>query len=250
MIGEVHQIEHVESRRKFAGEENRVMRPDAERNERPGIAENRMDDIRVELLEMLVCEHKPNPVFPELRNHAGDAQGREGLELVHIEEEGETLFFRYIGPAESREPDSRYEQAAEKCRAVVTDLAARQIDDDDLSLVHQAPEAEHLLRLGQDTPKRRIGEKSADLVLNRRGGIRPIAPGILLELFLPEVTHRLIGERARDLLPIGLVVQHAQDIVELRMTMFEKRKEDIAEHMLHADAPGIRPVLLQSFHQA
>jgi hypothetical protein len=63
---------------------------------------------------MLVCQREPDPIFAKLGKHIRQGECGEALELVDVNKERTTIGGRRIRPAESRKPEGRYEQAAQK----------------------------------------------------------------------------------------------------------------------------------------
>ena len=104
VIGEVHDVEHFEARRELPSQYDGVIRPCPERHESAGISEHRVANVVLQLVKVLVRENKSCLVLTELRDHPGDAERGEGLELVHVEEEGTPFLFDDVCTAEGGEP--------------------------------------------------------------------------------------------------------------------------------------------------
>src|SRR5258706_10184319 len=84
VIGKADEIPCVEYRLEFPREISRVLRADSERDKRPGVPQNGMPNLWFELMEILMSEDEPDAIFAQLCGHVGNAQGREGLELVDV----------------------------------------------------------------------------------------------------------------------------------------------------------------------
>src|SRR5256885_258265 len=107
-----------------------------------------MTDIGFQLMQMLMCEDQSNAIFAQLGHHVDERKRGEIVELVQIEEERPPVGRRDIRPAESRKTDGRDEEAAQDQRAILTDLAPREIDEEHPPIVHDL--AKMQINLGFD----------------------------------------------------------------------------------------------------
>lgn len=139
-IRKVEQIDHAEDRLKLGREKRRILGSHPEGDEGPGIAEHRMPDIRIELVEMLVREREAQSVLAQLGHHLGEGERREGLEFVHVQEERWSLIGGCIRPAERGEAERSDQQPAEDVGTVDAQFALRQVHDQDATLIHDRSE--------------------------------------------------------------------------------------------------------------
>ena len=129
-------------------------------------------------------------------------------------------------------------------------LPFRQVDQEHLAFVHDPPDAQVLLGRGQYPVEQGIGEECADLVLDRRRAVRPVAERELVEFLQQERADGLVAERLRDAPSELLVGEDAQHVVERRVRLLQERHEHVAQDVLHAHAPRVRPHLLEDIHHA
>src|SRR5437870_3919297 len=109
-----------------------------------------MAHIRLQLMEVLVCHDQANPELAKLRDHVGYRERREGLELVGVNEEGAALGLRQLRPAEGGETNRGHEEGTQEVRAVLAKLTYPEIDDQDLSLVHDLSDMKVNRRLDEE----------------------------------------------------------------------------------------------------
>ena len=95
-----------------------------------------------------------------------------------------------------------------------------------------------------------IGEECPDLVLDRRGAVRAVAERELVELVQEEGADGFVAERLPDAPSELLVGEDAQHFVERRVRLLQERHEHVAQDVLHAHAPRVRPHLLEDIHHA
>jgi hypothetical protein len=96
-------------------------------------------------------------------------------------------------------------------------------------------------RRNEDAPQRGVGEKRSELVLDRRGDFELVSLGVLVELGLPEGADDLVANLGCNALPEDGVGIQPEDIGKRRPLALKEGIERIAEHVLHADAPSVRP---------
>ncbi len=155
-----------------------------------------------------------------------------------------------MGPAQRREAHDGHKKAAKDARTILAKLALREIHEEDVAAVHNPPKAKVHLRGHQDAPDGRIGEQRAELVLNRRNHFELVAVGVPLELHLPEGAHRLIPNVGGNALAKRFIGVEPQDVRKRRAVTLKQRVKGIAQHMLHAHAPSVRPELAEGLKQA
>ena len=160
-----------------------------------------------ELIEILVRQSEPDAELPQLRGHRGESQCGEVLELVHVEKEGAALWLGHISTGECSEPNRGDEQTAEHGGGIIANRALGEIDEEHLALVEDGAEPQTTLFAGQEVMRLRIREERADLVLDRRDRIGPVARGVFLELLPPEPLHRFMGDVLDRSAAIGFVGQ-------------------------------------------
>src|SRR5687767_3477496 len=119
-VRKVYEVAGDEHRLKFPRDRLGVLWAKTERDESPDIAEDRVSDFRLELIEMLVGQDQADMELPKLGHHVGDGEGRKALELVNEDMIVGPFTVLDICPAERRESDRRHQQRAQKARAVFT----------------------------------------------------------------------------------------------------------------------------------
>ena len=100
VVGQVDDVLDGEGRVKFTDQGFGVGGPDAEDDDRSGVAEDGVADSRVELCEILMGEDKAHAVLAQLREYGQETGRGEGLELVEVAEERPPLRFGHTGPAD------------------------------------------------------------------------------------------------------------------------------------------------------
>src|SRR5262245_21862594 len=95
---------------KLPTEDFGVGRADPKADDRPDVAEDRLEDHGVELSQVLMGEHQSDAVLAKLREHGGQALGREAVELVEVEKEVPSCRLGSISSAEASRSDVRHEQ--------------------------------------------------------------------------------------------------------------------------------------------
>ncbi len=103
-------------------------------------------------------------------------------------------------------------------------MTSRQVDDEDLSLIHDPANLQRLFRVGQNAPERRIRQIGADLVLDGRDRFGPQARGIVIILGDPELAYLLVGNARDGGCSEGFVVENPQDITERRLRLLKERQ--------------------------
>src|SRR5439155_5158609 len=112
--------------------------------------EDRIENRRVDLGEVLVREHHPDAVLPEFREHGGKALGREGVELIEVEKERTPTSFGFCRAAQASESNVGDQKRSHESRGVIPEPALGEIDNEDLSLVHHRAKVKARVRLGED----------------------------------------------------------------------------------------------------
>ena len=72
---------------------------------------------------------------------------------------------------------------------------------------------------------------------------------VSLKFMPPEVADGLVANVCGDGLSILFVSIEPQDIGQARIVLFEERVQRVAQDVLHAHPPGIRPELLERFEE-
>jgi len=91
------------------------------------------------------------------------------------------------------------------------------------------------------------GLEVAGRVVERGDGVGTLAEVIVFKLVLPELLYRLVADVPDDTLAKTLVGIEPQDVWQGRILALKKRIQAIAQHMLHADTPSLRPELFEGF---
>ena len=102
MVRKRQQIVLIEGRFEFLDNQPSVVCPESKRYQRAGIAEDGVSDVGVELVQILVCQHRADAELAQLREHAGESERGERLEFVDVEEKGPALVLRKKGATEGR----------------------------------------------------------------------------------------------------------------------------------------------------
>ncbi len=85
VIRQADEIPGRERWRELAPQHLRVGEPDPKADHGADIPEYGVADRELELGQVLVGERQTDPILPQFREHAGEAQGREGVKLVEID---------------------------------------------------------------------------------------------------------------------------------------------------------------------
>lgn len=93
-----------EHRFEFPRDHIRVVGAQPERDQRAGVAEHRMADIRIELMEVLVRQHHTHPELAQFGEHVGQSQRREILKFIDVDMEGSTGGF-HLRSMRARSPE-------------------------------------------------------------------------------------------------------------------------------------------------
>ena len=190
----VRQGQHVgriELRIELAGDERRIRCAEPEGDQGRGIAKNGVTDIRIQLMEILVCQGHAHFVFTQLGKHVGQRQRGERLELIDIKPMSPAVMLGNIGAAERRQPDGGDQEPTQERGAILAEFSFGEIDQQDLALIHQFPNVDGLPRRREHAAQGWITEKGRDLALNRRNGLGG-KPGIFWKLQEPEVANLLV----------------------------------------------------------
>jgi hypothetical protein len=180
----------------------------------------------------------------------GYRERREALKFVYDDVVIGPFLFLDISPAESREPEGRYQERTQEVGAVFPQTPLSEIHDENLSFIHDLPKMKIDWRAGEQPIEAWIGEKSADLVLNRGDGFLAI-PGVVVgKLLGPERLDLIVLHPSEHLSLERFLREHPQDIGKLRFPEFDKRVEGVSEDVLHSYTPGLAPKLLERFHQS
>src|SRR5436309_11342764 len=81
-------------------------------DESADVPENRLEDHRVDLRQVLMGKHHPDAILAKLGEHGGKALGREGVELIEVKEEIPPGRLGPVGPAEPGRSDVGDEEGA------------------------------------------------------------------------------------------------------------------------------------------
>ena len=90
VIRETHEVEGVKAGSEHFLEEGSVLGTEPEGDHGADISEHRVQDIRFELMEMLIGENEANAEFAQFRDGVRKRKRRETLKLIDVEEEGAT----------------------------------------------------------------------------------------------------------------------------------------------------------------
>src|SRR5262249_40510963 len=97
--------------------------PHPEADNRSGVAQHRLADLRRELVHVLMGEHQTHAVLPKLGQHPCNRERREALELVEVDEERTTRVLRHVRATQRGEAKSGYEQSPKKRAAIRPDTS-------------------------------------------------------------------------------------------------------------------------------
>ena len=189
-------------------------------------------------------------VLAQLREHAGERQRREALKFVHVDEKVTALLRRHLGPAVGGEAERRDKEASKERSAVLADASLGQVDQEHLARVHHLADMQVGPGGGEDAGEHRVGEESSDFVLYGRCAVGAVGEREALELFLQKPLDRSVAKFACHLSAEILVGNHFQYVVHGRGGLFKQSHEDVAQDVLHADAPGVGPHLLEHLHES
>lgn len=131
----------------------RVLRPHAERDDRPDVREHRVADARPERTQPLARERHGDAELAGLREHRGERVGREGVELVDVDREVAAAPGRQVEARHGREVELGEEQRAEYPRLVLAEPPLRQARDEDPAPVHGAARVHPRPDLTEDVPQ-------------------------------------------------------------------------------------------------
>src|SRR3989442_3386275 len=84
----------------------------AKADESADVPEDRFEDHRIDLREVLVGKHQPDAILAKLGEHGGEALCREGVELIKVKEEIPPGRLGPVGPAEAGRSDMGDEEGA------------------------------------------------------------------------------------------------------------------------------------------
>src|SRR5215470_3163514 len=87
MVRELGQVFLVQRALEFVFEIWRILCAHTKRNDRSSVAQNRVTDLRFELMQILMSDREANPVLAQLRKHVDECKRREALEFVDVDEE-------------------------------------------------------------------------------------------------------------------------------------------------------------------
>src|SRR5665213_126194 len=102
----------------------------------------------------------------------------------------------------------------------------------------------------ENTMKCRVGKERAKFVLDGRTRLGTQPCGVVFKFVLPEPLYDLVADAAHDLFAVDFVGLQLENIRERRSIPLKKRIEAVAQDMLHAHAPCVRPYLLERFEEA
>src|SRR5215471_2759667 len=136
MICELGQVFLVQRALEFVFEIWRILCAHTKRNDRSSVAQNRVTDLRFELMEVLVGDREANPVLTQFRKHVDECERCEALELIDVDEEVPATCRGRVRATERSETYRRHQEATQKRRAVLTKTALGEVHQKHSAAVH------------------------------------------------------------------------------------------------------------------
>jgi hypothetical protein len=99
VIGQLHEIELPKPLLEFTDEVRSILRADPEGNDRSGVAQHRMANVGLKLVEILVGQREPDAVLAQLGEHVRQGEGGKALEFVDVDEKVPTVIGRGVRAA-------------------------------------------------------------------------------------------------------------------------------------------------------
>jgi len=93
-IWQVKQVDDIDLRLEFLDQQEGVFWAQPERDHGTGVSEDRVADIGLQLMHVLMGQHKSDTILSQLTHHVGEHERGEVMELVEIHEEGSPRGFR------------------------------------------------------------------------------------------------------------------------------------------------------------
>ena len=171
------------------------------------------------------------------------------MELIDVEIEVVPLRLRERCARHTCLLDLRHEHRAEEARVLLAEPPLREVDHDDLFVVHQLLEVDLVLLLPEDVAQERVREELPKLVHERDDGIRIELLGPVRELNSPEALYHVIFDILDHLLAVVAVIQEREHATHGRVWVVEERKAREAEHVLEPRRPVRAELFLHDLDQ-
>lgn len=249
-VREGDEVLRLDSRRELPGDHRPVLGAGSEGDEGPDVPQDGIPQLAVKLAQVLMGKRQADAVLTELGQHRRQGERGEDLELVQVDEEGASLLLRQFGTGETGQRERRDQERAQERGRPFAHAALGEIDQEDLSLVHDLPRVKGARLGGEDAVEDGVREEGANLVLQGRDDHRPEGRRVALVLPLPEVRHLGVRQAADGRLPEVLVGEELGDVSQSRSRELQERQEDVSEKVLQSRPPVLVPELLEGLHQA
>src|SRR5690606_9413680 len=152
-----------------------ILGADGEAQQVARVAEDGGSYLLRHLGDVLVSQCQVEPVLARLGENLDEARGGEVLELVDVEEEVAPLGFRKVSTVHGGQLQPGNQHGAQERRVVLTQLALRDVDQQDLSPVHNPLDVNRAPAGVGYPPHQGRRDELTDFVENRRNRLSALA---------------------------------------------------------------------------
>ena len=167
-IRQLRQVIHVKCRLKLLDHQLSISNTDTTRDHRTDVTDDRLTNLIRQLRHKLVTHDKTQAILSSLGHDRLKTIRRKVLELINIQREVDTIFFCHICARHRRRLKLHHKDNTEQSRVQLTHFTLRQVDQQNLLIVHDIAHIKATLRLPDDISHRVIRDERTKLRDNPR----------------------------------------------------------------------------------
>lgn len=153
---------------------------------------------------------------------------------------------RLVGARHGKAAEKGGDESACEARGFVTEKTLREIDEEDLTIVHDGTEVETERNLTKGFSQIRLGYELTDLILKRRNGVLLLAGFPAREFVLPNGTNEGIPAGLEKGVPVFGIIEKTREAEEAGVWRIEKNAQCVVEKVFETGPPTVFPNVFKS----